>query len=1091
MSAGKKIEKKALNLMEPIVRSTLKRADPFLARLAQMEEERQEEKIILIPSESYCPQPVREALATGFGSLYAEGHPPPRMLNEERNRLEEIERQRSLIRRYANRRYYKGCEFADLVEALACLRVCSLFATRTHPPETIHANVQPLSGAAANNAVYEAFMSPGDTLLGLRLSMGGHLTHGSPQNRSGRHYRVVSYEVNPNTSQLDYDGIERLVHEYCPRIIVAGFSAFPWAVDWRRLRRIADGIPGCLVLADVAHTAGLIVAGVYPNPIDFTHVVSFTTHKTMCGPRGAVILTTDPDMARAIDDAVFPGEQGGPHFHSIAAKAVAFHLAANPEFRALQRRTVENARNLAASLEKRGLTIGYGGTNSHLLLVDLRKLKTPTGERLSGEIASRILELAGLVVNKNAIWDDDDAAHPSAIRLGTTWATQRGMGTAEMDVIAEVIHDILTNIHPFHYITSEGKVGRGKIDHHVLKRCRDRVRSLLEPRLAPSVLATEEPEGPAWISIRGDEDRVRTFLQEAFTADLYSIQPGEVRPSLILNSDGKVLDRVVVGDVESDDGELKVLLAASSGRRDDIAAWLDGLSDGYVRFSKSDVLAKVHGPVMVEVLPQGVQGSPVMANAWAADPPHQAAAADELARCEPGLVSHENAFFVGKELLKAPGRREMKPFRFQPPDGPLKRTCLYEEHKRAVPSNYMVPFAGWEMPVRYGLIAQEHRAVRECAGLFDVAHMGVLEVGGPFAGRFLDLVSTNSIINLVPGRAMYGYLLDGEGEVVDDIMIYRVDRDCFMMVVNAANNDHLIAWLNYLNEGGLLPGPDGPVALEGKARIRNLKDPSAGEDQRVDIALQGPNSMDVLARVLRSKVEVARLSQLLHNDFIEMELAGAPARVSRTGYTGAELGFEIYIHPEAALILWRQLLESGKPLGLVPCGLGARDSLRTEAGLPLHGHELAGEQHISPIEAGYAAFVKMHKPFFVGLEIMRRHIMETRRGIVRFQVMTRSPRMLNPGDPVVDRQGKFVGRVTSAAMAGDRLVGMALVDSAYTREGTRLNVFPVRGKIPEGPEPLENIVTRGRAAIPIEAEVIPRFMAPHEISSAAEQASAG
>ncbi|MBW2148327.1 MAG: serine hydroxymethyltransferase [Deltaproteobacteria bacterium] len=1091
MSARKQTGKKDLNKMEPTAGPILKHTDPFVARLVQMEEERQEEKIILIPSESYCPQPVREALATGFGNLYAEGHPPPRMLNEERDRLEDVERQRALIRRYANRRYYKGCEFADIVEALACKRVCRLFATRTHPPETIHANVQPLSGAAANNAVYEAFMRPGDTLLGLRLSMGGHLTHGSPQNRSGRHYRVVSYEVDPNTSQLDYDGIERMAREYLPRIIVAGFSAFPWAVDWRRLRRIADNIPDCLILADVAHTAGLIVAGVYPNPIDFAHAVSFTTHKTMCGPRGAVILTTDPAMAREVDDAVFPGEQGGPHFHSIAAKAVAFQLASMPEFRALQSRTVENAKSLAASMEQRGLTIAYGGTNSHLLLVDLRKMKTPTGERLSGEIASRILELAGVVVNKNPIWDDEDAAHPSAVRLGTTWASQRGMGPEEMDVIAEVIHDILTHIHPFHYITSDCIVGRGKIDHRVLRRCQERVRSLVKPQPAPSVKTGGEQEGPAWISIRGDEERVRTFLHEAFTADLYGIKPGEVRPSLILDSEGKVLDRVVTGGVEGRNGELNVLLATSPARRDHIVAWLESLSDGYALFNKNDVLAKVHGPVMVKPLPSGMQGPPAMANAWAKDSPQQAAAIEELAREEPGLVAYKKAFFVGKESLNAPARQEMKPFRFRPPEGPLKRTCLYDEHVRVVAPNYIIPFAGWEMPVRYGLIAQEHRAVRECAGLFDVAHMGILEVSGPFAGRFLDLSTTNSIINLIPGRAMYGYILDGDGEVVDDTMIYRAERDRFMMVVNAVNTDRVIAWLTYLNDGGLLPGPDGPAALEGKATIRNLKDPSAGDDQRIDMALQGPRSMDILTRVLRFKADHARLEQLLHNDFIDLELAGAPARVSRTGYTGAEMGFEIYIHPQAAPVLWRQLLDAGKPLGLVPCGLGARDSLRTEAGLPLHGHELAGEHHISPIEAGYAAFVKMHKPFFVGREVMRRHLVKPERGVVRFQVITRSPRMLNPGDPVVDRQGAFVGRVTSAAMAGDRLVGMALVKHAYTRPGTRLSIFPVRGKIPEGVEPLENIVARGRAAIPVEAEVLLRFMTPPEISQAAERVSAG
>jgi glycine hydroxymethyltransferase len=340
------------------IEDDLSSVDPDLDRLIKLEEERQDARLILIPSESICPWPVRQALASVFTSIYAEGYPPPRMGRDSMKRLLDVDLQKAYIRRYADRRHYKGCENVDLVEALAQKRVAQLFARDdelTVKPEEILVNVQALSGAAANNAVYEALLQPGDTFMGMDLTNGGHLTHGSQYNRSGKYFNVVSYCVDPRTGKLNYDEIERQARECQPKIIVGGASAFPWDIDWKRLRQIADAVPGrARLLADISHPAGLVVAGLFPNPVGYADVVTFTTHKTLCGPRAAVILTMDQDLSAEIDRAVFPGEQGGPHVNNIAAMAVTFKLAATEEFKELQRATVANAQALAEALKARG-----------------------------------------------------------------------------------------------------------------------------------------------------------------------------------------------------------------------------------------------------------------------------------------------------------------------------------------------------------------------------------------------------------------------------------------------------------------------------------------------------------------------------------------------------------------------------------------------------------------------------------------------------------------------------------------------------------------------------------------------------------------
>ncbi len=377
--------------------------DPEVAAALDAEVARQEETLVLIASENFASRAVLETMGSVFTNKYAEGYP--------------------------GRRYYGGCEHSDTVERLAIERAVSLFGAE-------HANVQPHSGSQANMAVYLAMLKPGDTILGMDLSHGGHLTHGHPINFSGRYFRVVPYGVDPETERLDYDALDRLAREHRPKMIVVGASAYARIIDFERVRRIADAA-GAMVLADIAHVAGLIAAGAHPNPVPHSDFVTTTTHKTLRGPRGALILCKQR-YAKAVDSAVFPGTQGGPLVHMIAAKAVAFREAMTESFRADQKRTIENAVALAAGLAEGGLRIVSGGTDTHLFLVDLR----PRG--LTGKQAESKLERVGIAVNKNTIpFDPQKPMICSGVRIGTPAVTTRGMGPREMRRIAGWILEAL------------------------------------------------------------------------------------------------------------------------------------------------------------------------------------------------------------------------------------------------------------------------------------------------------------------------------------------------------------------------------------------------------------------------------------------------------------------------------------------------------------------------------------------------------------------------------------------------------------------------------------------------------------------------
>jgi len=384
----------------------LERVDPEVYRALRGELARQRETLELIASENFASRAVLAAQGSVLTNKYAEGYP--------------------------GRRYYGGCEYMDEVEELARRRLCKLFGAE-------HANVQPHSGTQANMAVYLAVLEPGETLLGMALDHGGHLSHGHPINCSGKLFRAVHYGVDPKTERIDYDALYRKALEERPKLIVAGASAYPRTIDFARIREICDEV-GAYLLADIAHIAGLCAAGLHPSPLPHAHFVTLTTHKTLKGPRGGAILC-HKEHARLIDKTVFPGIQGGPLMHVIAAKAVAFKEALSPSFREYQRRIVENARTLARALEERGYRLVSGGTDTHLLLVDL----TPKG--LTGAEAERHLEEVGITVNKNAIpFDPRKPAIASGIRLGTPAVTARGMGSEEMVQIAELIDLVLEGV---------------------------------------------------------------------------------------------------------------------------------------------------------------------------------------------------------------------------------------------------------------------------------------------------------------------------------------------------------------------------------------------------------------------------------------------------------------------------------------------------------------------------------------------------------------------------------------------------------------------------------------------------------------------
>jgi glycine hydroxymethyltransferase len=399
--------------------------DPEIYAAVRKELGRQQDSIELIASENIVSRAVMEAQGSIMTNKYAEGYP--------------------------GKRYYGGCEFVDIAEELAIERACKLF-------NCLYANVQPHSGSQANQAVYFALLNPGDKVLGMRLDHGGHLTHGMKLNQSGKWFDFASYGVSSEDQRIDFDEVRKLALEHKPKMIVCGASAYSRAIDWAEFRKIADEV-GAYLFVDMAHYAGLIAAGEYPSPINHAHVVTTTTHKTLRGPRGGMILSNDEEIGKLLNKAVFPGIQGGPLMHVIAAKAVAFGEALQPEFKAYAKQIIANARTLADTLVSNGYDIVSGGTDSHVMLVDLRPKK------LTGNVAEKALDRAGLTCNKNGIpFDPEKPMVTSGIRLGTPAGTTRGFKEAEFKAIAELISCVLDGL------AANGADGNAAIEQDVRKQ---------------------------------------------------------------------------------------------------------------------------------------------------------------------------------------------------------------------------------------------------------------------------------------------------------------------------------------------------------------------------------------------------------------------------------------------------------------------------------------------------------------------------------------------------------------------------------------------------------------------------------------------
>ncbi|MFQ3616145.1 MAG: serine hydroxymethyltransferase [Cyanobacteriota bacterium] len=413
--------------------------DPLVAGLIQKELKRQQDHLELIASENFTSAAVMAAQGSVLTNKYAEGLP--------------------------GKRYYGGCEFVDEVEQLAIDRAKQLFGAA-------HANVQPHSGAQANMAVFLTLLEPGDTFMGMDLSHGGHLTHGSPVNVSGKWFKACHYGVNRETEQLDFDEIREVALQHRPKLIICGYSAYPRVIDFEKFRAIADEV-GAYLLADIAHIAGLVATGHHPSPIPHCDVVTTTTHKTLRGPRGGLILTRDADLGKKLDKSVFPGTQGGPLEHVIAGKAVAFGEALQPDFSTYSGQVIQNAKAMAAQLQARGLKLVSNGTDNHLMLVDLRSIG------MTGKVADQLVSGVRITANKNTVpFDPESPFVTSGLRLGSPAMTTRGMGTAEFTEIANIISDRLLNPE----------------DEGVAQNCRDRIAALcsrfpLYPHLSTPVPA--------------------------------------------------------------------------------------------------------------------------------------------------------------------------------------------------------------------------------------------------------------------------------------------------------------------------------------------------------------------------------------------------------------------------------------------------------------------------------------------------------------------------------------------------------------------------------------------------------------------------
>jgi glycine hydroxymethyltransferase len=722
----------------------------------------------------------------------------------------------------------------------------------------------------------------------------------------------------------------------------------------------------------------------------------------------------------------------------FAALSLTFKLAQTKQFKQLQAQTVKNAQAMADQFKKRGLRVPFGGTDTHLVNVDVTTVKSPDGVALTGDQAARILDIVGIVVNRNTIPGDKNSADPSGIRLGTPWITQRGFNEKTTRELTDIMADVLLACAPHAVDTPhQGKVRRAKLDFDTLNTARLKVRKLAEkagidfkykksgyPHFYYIDDKGKKKDEKAVFELRGE--RVRQMLDYALSSDLSALKKGQAQATSIATPKGLVKGTLI----NLDDKTYQLQIPAA--KVGVVGTWLRDLSDGYMSFNldgKKDFDAKrMPGPFVV-----GAGLAPTRKGKGRLQ--------------EPPRRGQEKPWFIGAQPTVRKEATKKPPFVWVEPPESLRRTKLFDVHKSS--GAKVIPFAGWEMPVWYTSVVEEHLATRNAAGLFDVSHMGVYEVRGADAASFLDTICANDCGGLLPGESLYSQFLTPDADVIDDTLIYRRAWDKYLVVVNASNDDKDRTWFESVRDGKVKIDNARPWARTYgyNAEIRNLRDPKSGDDMRIDIALQGPKSRDILLAMGVDDATRARIMKLKRTELCDGVVGGFDLIVSRTGYTGEKMAFELFVHPERAVDFWNAVLKAGEPFGVKMIGLGARDSLRTEAGLPLYGHEMGlgsgkfGERDLGVAHGGFGSYVKPYKPWFIGREAYLAREKERKGVVIRFRFDEQRVRMAHNGDPVVTTNGERIGWVTSCAVDAERfLTGQAYLENAYTKEGTPIGI---------------------------------------------------